>query len=134
MRGIVTMSTVVLYQFNTGAAVAEWLTQKRTTGSARTANEYQRTIESFQRFLAELGRDVLPITAHTQEEVSRHAIDIARLAPSWANARVPARLKKDGMESVRFDASSPVSASMYNQRLAILSSFYAFIQDTYKLA
>ena len=128
------MSTVVLYQFNTGAAVAEWLTQKRTTGSARTANEYQRTIESFQRFLAELGRDVLPITAHTQEEVSRHAIDIARLAPSWANARVPARLKKDGMESVRFDASSPVSASMYNQRLAILSSFYAFIQDTYKLA
>lgn len=128
------MSNVVLYQFNTSSAVAEWIIQKRTTGSDRTANEYARTMESFQRFIAEAGLDVLPITAQSDQELNRHAIDIARLAPSWANARVPARLKKDGKESARFDAGSPVSASMYNQRLAILSSFYAFVQDTYKLA
>jgi integrase len=128
------MSNVVLYQFNTSSAVAEWIAQKRTIGSARTAKEYERTMESFQRFITGAGRDVLPITAQTQEEVSRHAIDIARLAGIWANQRVPARLKADGTESARFDAGSPVSPSMYNQRLAILSSFYAFVQDTYKLA
>jgi len=65
--------------------------------------------------------------------VSRHAIDIARLASQWANMRLPARLKKDGTASARFDPDTPVSSTMYNQRLAILSSFYTFIQDTYKL-
>jgi integrase len=128
------MSNIVLYQFNTSSAVAEWLTQKKTTGSERTAKEYARTMESFRQFLgADL--DVLPITAQSEQEVSRHAIDIARIASLWANTRVPARLKKDGeTPSQRFDPGAPVSSSMYNQRLAILSSFYAFIQEVYKLA
>jgi integrase len=50
-----------------------------------------------------------------------------------ANTRAPARPKKDGTDSARFDESLAVSPSMYNQRLAIISSFYTFIQDTYKL-
>lgn len=124
---------LVLYQFRTESVVAEWVAQKRTTGSVRTAAEYDHTMESFRQFLALGGLDVLPITAQTQEDVSRHAIDIARLAGIWANTRQPARLKSDGTESRRFDADSPVSPSMYNQRLAVLSSFYAFVQDTYKL-
>ena len=126
-------TALTAYQFTIDAAIAEWLTQKKTTGSARTATEYERTMESFRRFLAPGGLDVLPITAQSEEQVSRHAIDIARVAGMWANTRMPARLKKDGRASARFDAASAVSSSMFNQRLAILSSFYTFVQDTYKL-
>ena len=126
-------TALTAYQFTIDAAIAEWITQKKTTGSARTATEYERTMESFRRFLAPGGLDVLPITAQSEEQVSRHAIDIARVAGMWANTRMPARLKKDGCASARFDAASAVSSSMFNQRLAILSSFYTFVQDTYKL-
>ncbi len=121
------------HQFGIDSAVAEWLAQKKTTGSERTAIEYERTMESFRQFLAGLRLDVLPIAAQTEQEVSQHAIDIARLAGLWASTRAPARLKNDGTESKRFDTSSPVSAAMYNRRLAILSSFYTFVQETYKL-
>src|SRR5947209_10116294 len=121
------------HQFTLDSAIAEWVAQRKTLGSARTAAEYERTMESFRLFLAPGGLDVLPIAAQSEQEVSRHAIDIARLASQWANMRLPARLKKDGTASARFDPDTPVSSTMYNQRLAILSSFYTFIQDTYKL-
>jgi len=137
-------TALVLYQFKIDSAVAEWIQQKETTGGSRlvliddrprtrTGLEYERTMESFRQFLASGGLDVLPITAQSEEDISRHAIDIARLAGLWANTRAPARTKKDGTNSARFDASSAVSPSMYNQRLAILSSFYTFVQNTYKL-
>src|SRR6266568_1530630 len=119
--------------FSVDLPVAEWVAQKKTTGSDRTALEYQHTMDSFRRFLALRGLDVLPITAQSEQDVTRHAIEIARLAGQWANTRQPARLKKDGTASARFDADSPVSPSMYNQRLAVLSSFYAYVQETYKL-
>src|SRR5260370_18293661 len=121
-------TALTAYQFTIDAVIAEWITQKKTTGSARTATEYERTMESFRQFLASGGLDVLPITAQSEQEVSRHAIDIARAAGLWANTRAPARLKKDGTASARFDPDPPVSSSMYNQRLAILSSFYTLIQ------
>ena len=121
------------YQFTIDSAIAEWIAQRKTLGSARTATEYERTMESFRQFLTPGGLDVLPITAESEQEVNRHAIDLARLAGLWANTRAAARLKKDGTASTRFDPDAPVSSSMYNQRLAILSSFYTFIQDTYKL-
>src|SRR6266700_6101249 len=121
------------YQFMLDSAIAEWIAQRKTLGSSRTATEYERTMESFRQFLSPGALDVLPITARSEQEVSRHAMDIARLVGLWANTRAPARLKKDGTKSARFDPGTPVSSSMYNQRLAILSSFYSFIQDTYKL-
>ena len=126
-------TALTAYQFTIDAVIAEWITQKKTTGSVRTATEYERTMESFRQFLAPGGLDVLPITAQSEEQVSRHAIDIARVAGMWAATRAPARLKSDGTSSARFDPISPVSSSMYNQRLAVLSSFYAFVQKTYKL-
>ena len=137
-------TTLVMYQFKIDSAVAEWIKQKETTGGSRlvlldnfprtrTGLEYERTMESFRQFLARGGLDVLPIAAQSEEDISRHAIDIARLAGLWANTRAPARPKKDGTNSARFDAGSAVSSSMYNQRLAIISSFYTFVQDTYKL-
>ncbi len=121
------------YQFMLDSAIAEWIAQRKTLGSARTAIEYERTMESFRQFLTPGGLDVLPIMAQSEQEVSRHAMDIARLAGLWANTHTPARLKKDGTISARFDPEAPVSSSMYNQRLAVLLSFYTFIQDTYKL-
>jgi len=126
-----TQDTAMVQQGFTDKVVAEWIAQKKTTGSVRTAAEYKKTMESFRQFIS--GLDELPITAQSEQDVSRHAVDITRVAVIWANTRLPARLKKDGTASTRFDDGSPVSPSMYNQRLAILSSFYAFVQDTYKL-
>src|SRR5947209_13566921 len=117
-------TAIQIYQFTLDSAIAEWIAQRKTLGSVRTATEYKRTMESFRQFLAPGGLDVLPITAESEHEVNRHAIDIARAAGLWANTRAPARLKKDGTASARFDPDAPVSSSMYNQRLAILSSFY----------
>lgn len=37
------------------------------------------------------------------------------------------------MASARFDPDAPVSPAMYNQRLAVLSALYTFVQDIYKL-
>jgi site-specific recombinase XerD len=45
--------------------------------------------------------------------------------------RLPARLRKDGTPNKRH--AGEVSNSTYNQRLAILSSWYTFIQQVYKL-
>jgi integrase len=126
-------TALIQHQLSIDGAVAEWIAQKKTTGSQRTAIEYTRTMESFRQFLVDGGLDVLPITAGSQEDINRHAISIARIAGQWANTRLPARLRKDGKESQRFDPTSAVSSSMYNQRLAVLSSFYTFVQDTYKL-
>jgi integrase len=125
--------SVQVERFGIPAAILEWLAQRSRLGSPRSAKEYDRTMQSFRQFLSAGSLDVLPIAAQSEQEVSRHAVDIARLASSWADLRQPARLKKDGQASARFDPDTPVSPAMYNQRLAILSSFYTFIQDTYKL-
>ncbi len=94
------------------SAVAEWLAQKETIGSKRTRAEYEVTMRRFRALLAQGGLDLLS-----------NPIDIARIAALWANMR--------GSLSRR--PGQDVSPAMYNQRLAILSSFYTFLQDTYKL-
>jgi hypothetical protein len=50
-------------------------------------------------------------------------IDVARLAGLWAGTRAGSSRR----------AGQDVSPSTYNQRLAILSSFYTFLQETYHL-
>src|SRR5258708_5179456 len=95
-------TALVLYQFKIDSAVAEWIQQKETTGGSRlvliddrprtrTGLEYERTMESFRQFLASGGLDVLPITAQSEEDISRHAIDIARLScpASIRSCRIP---------------------------------------------
>ncbi len=94
------------------SAVAEWLAQKETIGSKRTRAEYEATMCHFRALLAQGGLDLLS-----------NPIDIARIAALWANMRAP-NTRRPGQD---------VSPAMYNQRLAILSSFYTFLQDTYKL-
>src|SRR5260370_25397659 len=101
------------YQFTIDSAVAEWLAQKTTrTGSHKTRKAYEDTMRQFRATLARGGLDLLS-----------NPIDIARVAALWANQRT-ATTRRAGQD---------VSPSTYNQRLAILSSWYTFVQHTYKL-
>src|SRR5260370_2191207 len=101
------------YQFTIDAAVAEWLAQKEMrTGSRKTRAAYEDTMRQFRAFLATGGLDLLS-----------NPIDIARVAALWANQRA-GTTRRPGED---------VSPSTYNQRLAILSSWYTFVQEVYKL-
>src|SRR5947209_5218183 len=101
------------YQFTIDAAIAEWLIEKRKrTGSERTRQGYEDTMRQFRQFLATGNLDLL-----------NNPIDIARIAGMWANMRTE-NTRRAGLD---------VSPSTYNLRLAILSSWYTFVQDTYKL-
>jgi integrase len=110
------------YQFTIEASIAEWLEQKRLTrsGSEKTITAYRETMQQFRDFLAGGGLDLLS-----------NPIDVARLAPLWASTRRPSPLKKDGTPNQRH--TGEVSPATYNQRLAVISSWYTFVQDTYKL-
>jgi site-specific recombinase XerD len=110
------------YQFTIDSSITEWLEQKRTTrsGSGKTITAYRETMQQFRAFLAQGDLDLLS-----------NPIDIARVAPIWASTRLPPRVKKDGTLNNRHEG--PVSNSTYNQRLAILSSWYTFVQQVYKL-
>src|SRR5258708_10513996 len=77
-------------------------------------------MQQFRDFLAGGGLDLLS-----------NPIDIARVAPMWASTRLPMPLKKDGTPNKRHEG--PVSNATYNQRLAIISSGYTFVQQTYHL-
>lgn len=101
------------YQFTIDAAIAEWLAQKETrTGSQKTRRAYQETMQQFRVFLSTGNLDLLS-----------NPIDVARVAALWANMRA----------SSSRQAGAEVSPSTYNQRLAILSSWYSFVQETYHL-
>ncbi len=116
-------TSLTLPRFTIDASIPEWLAQKRTTrsGSDKTTTAYRETIASFRQFLAEpFHLDLLD-----------NPIDIARLAPLWASTRLPVRLTKEGTPNKRH--TGQVSNSTYNQRLAILSSWYSFVQRVYHL-
>jgi integrase len=109
-------------QFTIEASIAEWLAQKQTrTGSKKTRQAYEDTMLQFRAFLSQGGLDLLS-----------NPVDIARVAALWANRRAPVRLKKDGTPNPRYPQGD-VAPSTYNQRLAILSSWYTFVQEVYKL-
>ncbi len=102
------------YQFTLDSAIREWVEQKRTrTGSERTKQAYQDTLQEFRRFLQRGDLDLLS-----------NPIDVARIAGLWANSRNPDKSRRPNED---------VTPSTYNQRLAILSSFYTFLHETYKL-
>jgi site-specific recombinase XerD len=115
-------TALTLPHFTIDSSIKEWLAQKRTTrsGSAKTNAAYADTIQQFRDFLAPFNLDLLS-----------NPIDIARIAPIWASTRLPTRLKNDGTPNKRHQGE--VSNSTYNQRLAILSSWYTFVQQVYKL-
>src|SRR5712692_4618900 len=101
------------YQFTIDAASAEWLALKETrTGSRKTRQAYEDTMRQFRQFLSKGGLDLLS-----------NPVDIARVAALWANMRTDTSRR----------SGEDVSPSTYNQRLAILSSWYTFVQEVYKL-
>lgn len=115
-------TALISHQFTLDASIPEWLEQKRTTrsGSEKTITAYSETMHQFRAYLAQFGLDLLS-----------NPIDIARVAPLWASTRLPPRLKNDGTPNKRHEG--PVSNATYNNRLAILSSWYTFVQQVYKL-
>lgn len=109
--------TLLPQQFSIENSVIEWLHQKEIrTGSAKTRRSYEDTIKHFRDFLATGGLDLLS-----------NPVDIARVAGLWANMRT---LRRNQPEA---EATLPVSANIYNQRLAVLSSWYTFVQETYHI-
>lgn len=100
-------------QFKLESAIEEWIAQKETrTGSHKTRQAYADTMQQFRVFLAKGHLDLLD-----------NPIDIARVATLSANTRT-GNTRRPGED---------VSSSTYNQRLAILSSFYTFLHEVYKL-
>src|SRR5207247_3481373 len=100
-------TAITQYQFTLDSAIAEWIAQKKTrTNSAKTEQAYRDTMTTFRSFLRQGNLDLLD-----------NPIDVARIATLWANMRTT-QSQRPGL---------PVSASTYNQRLAILSSFYSLL-------
>jgi integrase len=99
-------------QFTLDQAIFEWLEQKYTrTSSKKTRTAYQETMQSFRVRLQQGSIDLLDTP-----------IDIARVATIWAKLREPTS-RHEG----------EIAPATYNQRLAIISSFYTFLQETYHL-
>src|SRR5260221_10868225 len=97
------------YQFTLDNAVAEWLMQKENrTHSPRTLTGYRDTMAAFRAYLARGDLDLLS-----------NPIDIARIAGVWAGLRNE-KSRRPGEE---------VSPATYNLRLAVLSSWYTFVQE-----
>lgn len=115
-------TALALPQFTLDSSIREWLAQKQTTrsGSLKTRIAYEETMQQFRVFLAGWQMDLLS-----------NPVDLARLAPIWASTRLPTHLNKDGTPNKRHEG--PVSNATYNQRLAILSSWYTFVQEVYHL-
>jgi len=113
MNTIHTQQELTHCQFSLDSAIAEWVAQKRIrTGSEKTRQAYEDTMQAFRAFLSSGGLDLLS-----------NPVDVARVAAIWASMRNE-KSRKPGQD---------VSPSTYNQRLAILSSFYTFLNENYKL-
>lgn len=109
-------AALTTYEFTLESAIVEWLAAKRRrSGSERTVAAYRDTLTGFRAALGTIGLDLLS-----------SPVDVARAAALWASGR---------KQSARPDrAAQPVAASTYNQRLAVISSFYSFLNATYHLA
>ena len=97
-------------------SVEEWLYRKKITksGSTKTQTAYKNTIDSLRHTLQRGGLDLLSDPK-----------DVGRVAAVWAAQRVPtSHLAKNGEDP-------EVAATTYNQRCAIVSSWYAFVHKVY---
>lgn len=102
-------------QNNIRIAINTWFKAKENeSGSNRTGKIYSEYITSFREILQLSGVDLdgLPIDRNPSEEEKEKAIAvIAFAAGQWAS---------------RVQRKKKLSSSTYNQRLAVLSSFYTF--------
>lgn len=88
-------------------AIAAWVDAKRgKSGSEKTRKAYEETVESFRRALAQFTLDL-----------NSDLRQVALIVQGWARTREPGANRED-----------EVSNATYNQRLAILSSFYSYVR------
>src|SRR5580765_1976407 len=101
------------YTFSIDQAIAEWLYRKKISksGSEKTQKAYKDTITSLRETLQRGGLDLLSDPGQ-----------VSRVAAVWAAQRDP--------KSTRRGA---IADSTYNQRLAIVSSWYSFVRKVYEL-
>ncbi|HTK06493.1 MAG TPA: site-specific integrase [Ktedonobacteraceae bacterium] len=108
--------TTVVESSQIDQAIYAWLdAKKRHSGSEKTYKAYSDTLFDFRALLRQTGRDLDPfLNVHeNSEEARRHAFsEIGLAAQGFAALSVVEKRK--------------VSEATYNQRLAILSSFYTF--------
>lgn len=90
-----------------------WIAQKMESKShsERTEQAYRKTMQSFRDALHSEGLDINAAPG-----------EIIRVARAWASSR-----------SEKAKRAGAVSPATYNQRLAIISSFYAYLNDQAKL-
>jgi integrase len=108
--------TTVVRSSQIDLAILAWLdAKKRHSGSEKTYKAYSDTLLDFRALLQQAGRDLDPYlnVGEDSEEARRHAFnEIGLVAQGFAAHSVVEKRK--------------VSEATYNQRLAILSSFYTF--------
>ncbi len=96
-------------------AITAWIdAKKRRSGSEKTRKAYEETLVAFRQMLWQTGRDLDPhMNAREESEAARMQAlrEIALAAQGFAGLSTKDRV---------------VSEATYNQRLAILSSFYTF--------
>lgn len=132
-RSVSNTSLITVDSLNIDNTVAEWLLSKRLAGStrnvtttsasgeevtgvvSRTEQEYAKIMQSFREFLAIGNLDLLS-----------NPVDIARVAALWASQR-----NAKGKE--RHPHNPQVAATTFSLRLAVISSWYVFVQERYKL-
>jgi len=105
---------IIQFHHSIDALIEGWLYEKQSikSGSAKTATAYRDTLTSFRRTLQQGGLDLDTDDIPT----------LVRVAGMWASQRAQSA-KRTG----------DVSATTYNLRLAILSSFYTYYQEQARL-
>lgn len=105
--------SLVQYDRSIDNLIEGWLLEKRTSqsGSSKTDRAYRDTLQSFRETLQRGGLDLDSLETNT----------ITDVATVWAAMRAP-NAKHTG----------EIAPATYNQRLAILSSFYTYCQDQAK--
>ncbi len=104
---------LTVYAFTVEQAIEEWLYRKKISksGSEKTQKAYRDTIVSLRETLQRGGLDLLS-----------DPVDVARVAAVWAAQRDP-KSRRTGS----------IADSTYNQRLAIISSWYSFVKKIYEV-
>ncbi len=110
------VQSLIQYNHTLDNLIEGWLLEKRTSqsGSVKTDRAYRETLQSFRETLRHGGLDLDSENIHT----------ITDVASVWAAIRSP-----DAKENKR---DTEIAPATYNQRLAIVSSFYTYYQDQAK--
>jgi len=108
---------LVRTDFQVDAVIDAWLqeTLETKSGSAKTQLAYQKTLLSFRAALLAEGLDL----------DSMNTARLVEIAQRWAGHRA-------GNAKV-WNVGKPIADSTYNQRLAVVSSFYSFVQGHLRL-